>query len=600
MSNVRLQFHFLTFSLTKNSSPKKRYICIRKTKESMKVAYVNLSEGKVKVEDVNLEALIGGKGVATKLLFKIPPKIDAFHPENAIIFGIGPLNGIKLSGSSRMTCVFKSPITNGYGESQCGGFIGYEMKKTGIDVLYIFGEAKNPVYLLVEDLKVEIRDATHLWGKDCYETEEILRKEVGGEVLSIGQAGENLVRFACISHRKGRQFGRGGAGAVMGSKKLKAIVFKGSGEIEIAFPEKFEEFREWLNEMVKEKLQGMRKYGTPNILPLVNEAGVLPTKYWQEGSFDKFEGIVDVMQRHIKRNTSCFGCIVACGKITRINDVEVEGPEYETLFSFGSLCYNDDLKAIAKANDLCDRYGMDAISAGNVIAFLMACGERGELKDVLKLKELELRIEFGNPELILNMVHKIAFREGIGDVLAEGVKRTAEVFNVSVEAVHVKGLEPPGYDPRGLYGTALSYLTSPRGACHMRAVAHRPNLVGLLDRTSPHGQASMVKDLEDFYCVVDSLVFCRFLCLPNVGMYWDDVAKLYHIVTGKEIKVEELKMIGEKIFELTRKFNLREGVVDEKLPSTFFKPVKHYNELVIKKEDLEKMLKEYYKLRGWQ
>ncbi len=557
----------------------------------MKIAYVNLSKNKVKIEDVKeFEAYIGGKGVATKLLFNVPPRIDAFHPENAVIFGIGPLNGIKLSGSSRMTCVFKSPLTNGYGESQCGGFIGYEMKKTGIDIIYIFGKAEKPAYLVVEDSNVEIKDATFLWGKDCYETEEILKKEVGGEVLSIGQAGENLVRFACITHRKGRQFGRCGAGAVMGAKMLKAVVFRGGRQIEVAYLEKLEEFREWLNGMIKEKLQAMKKYGTPNILPLVNEAGVLPTKYWQEGSFDKFEGIVEEMQRYVKRNSSCYGCIVACGKITRIDDVEVEGPEYETLFSFGSLCYNDDLKTIVKANDLCDRYGMDTISAGNVIAFLMACSEKG------KMRFDEFDIEFGNSDSIINLIQKIAFRDGIGNVLAEGVKRAAKIFNVS-DAVHVKGLEPPGYDPRGLYGTALSYLTSPRGACHMRAVAHRPNLVGLLDRTSPNGQAAMVKDLEDFYCVIDSLVFCRFLCLPVIGMYWDDIARLYKIVTGKEIKVEELKRIGERIFDLTMKFNIREGVENEKLPLIFFKPLKHYREFVIKREDLEKMLIEYYELR---
>ncbi|RLI89335.1 MAG: aldehyde:ferredoxin oxidoreductase [Archaeoglobales archaeon] len=563
----------------------------------MKIAYIDLSKDKAVINDVprELEAYIGGKGIATKLLFNIPPNIDAYHPENAIIFGIGPLNGIKLSGASRMTCVFKSPMTNGYGESQCGGFIAYEMRKTGIDFLFITGRAEKPVYLLVEDDDVEIKDASHLWNKDSYETEEILRKDEGGEVLSIGQAGENLVRFACINHRKGRQFGRCGGGAVMGSKNLKAVVFNGSKEIEVAYPDELDDFRDWLNELIKEKLQAIKKYGTANIMALVNEAGVLPTKYWQKGSFEGFENInAEAMQKYVKRSSSCYGCRVACGKVVKVDGIEVE-VEYETLFSFGSLCYNDDLTSIAKANDLCDRYGMDTISAGNAIAFLMACSEKGEVD------EINDEINFGDSEGILELLKKIAFREGIGNTLAEGVKRAAKVLNVSVEAVHVKGLEPPGYDPRGLYGVALGFVTSQRGACHMRSVIHRPNLVGTVDRTSPEGQAALLKDLEDLYCVVDSLVFCRFLCLPGIGMYWNDIAKLYRIVTGKEVGVEELKKIGERIFNLTREFNLREGVKDERLPSIFFKPIKHRNqEFVIKKENFERMFEEYRTLRGWK
>ncbi|HDD36039.1 MAG TPA: aldehyde ferredoxin oxidoreductase, partial [Archaeoglobus veneficus] len=207
----------------------------------MNVAYVDLSKEKTKTKEIKeLDYFIGGKGAATKLLFNTPPKIDAFHPENAIIFGVGPLNGIKLSGASRMTCVFKSPMTNGYGESQCGGFIAYEMRKTGIDILYIYGKAKKPVYLLIENDNIRIKDASHLWGKDAFETEEILKKDHKGEVLCIGQAGENLVRFACITHRKGRQFGRAGVGAVMGSKMLKAVVFRGDKKIEVSEPEKLD------------------------------------------------------------------------------------------------------------------------------------------------------------------------------------------------------------------------------------------------------------------------------------------------------------------------------------------------------------------------
>jgi|Deesub1362A_J573_1020465.scaffolds.fasta_scaffold00699_17 aldehyde:ferredoxin oxidoreductase len=562
----------------------------------MKVARIDLSKSIVRISELPTsweKEYIGGKGVATKLLFEIPPKIDPFHQENALIFGIGPLNGIALSGATRMTCVFKSPMTGGYGESQCGGFIAYEMRKAGIDFLFITGKADKPVYIVVEDENVQIKDASHLWGKDSYETEDILRKDEDGEVLSIGQAGENLVRFACINHRRGRQFGRGGAGAVMGSKNLKGVVIRGSKKIEVAEPEKLKEFRRWLNQNVVNNLQGMTKYGTPGIMALTNETGVLPTKYWQEGSFDGFESInAEAMQKYVERNTACYACVVACGKISKVADVEVEGPEYETLFSFGSLCYNSDLESIIKANDLCDRFGMDVISAGNTIAFLMACNESGEVDE---------RLQFGDGEAILELLRKIAFREGIGNILAEGVMRAAELLNVSSEPVHVKGLEPAGYDPRGLYGMALAYVTSQRGACHMRSCAYRPNLTGLLDRFSPEGQAALVKDLEDFYCVVDSLVFCRFLCLPVIGMGWKEIAELLSIITGRETSVEDLKKAGERIHNLTREFNLREGVVNERLPSTFFKPLRKYDkEFAVDEGSFKAMLEEYYKLRGWR
>ncbi|MET1123692.1 MAG: aldehyde ferredoxin oxidoreductase family protein [Archaeoglobaceae archaeon] len=543
---------------------------------------MNLSSRSAKLSELPgyLEkSLIGGKGVATKLLLEIPPKIDPFHPENAVIFAIGPLNGLTLPGASRMTAVFKSPLTFGYGESQCGGFVAHEMAKSGVHFLHITGKAEKPVYIVVEDGSVEIKDASHLWGKDCYETEEILRKDEGGEVLCIGQAGENLVRFACITHRRGRQFGRCGAGAVMGSKKLKAIVIKGSGEIEVADPEALAEFRSWILENVVPKLESMRKYGTVAMSALTNEAGVLPTKYWQLGSFEKYEDIsYEKLSEYVVKNVTCYGCVVACGKLRRAGNVEVEGPEYETLFALGSLCYVSDPVAVMRANDLCDRYGMDTISAGNVVAFYMACSERGEVEE---------KINFGDAEAVLELLRKIAFREGVGDVLAEGVRIAAQKLNGSVEPIHVRGLELPGYDPRGLYGMALAYVTSQRGACHMRSCAYRPNLSGAVDRLSPSGQAELVKELEDLYCVVDSLVFCRFLCLPQIGIGWEDVAKLLRIV-GLNYDVGQLRRIGESIWRLSYEFNRREGV-DFEVPKFYY----DFNLA----EPLRSMLEDYLTLR---
>lgn len=562
----------------------------------MNLVKVDLTKKEIKTLEISKDwekSYLGGKGIATKLLYEeLPPKIDPFSPQNVIIFGTGPINGIALPGASRITCVFKSPMTFAYGESQCGGYLALEFKRAGVDFLYITGKAEKPIYLAIQDGEVEIKDASHIWGKDTFETEEILRKDEGGEVLSIGQAGENLVRFACITHRRGRQFGRAGAGAVMGSKNLKAVVVRGSKEIDVAHPEELKEFRRWLINTARERLQSLSKYGTPGIMALTNVAGVLPTRYWTKGSFDGFEDInAEAVLKYVKRHNACYGCTVACGIIARSEEAEVEGPEYETLYALGSLCENRDLKSIIKAAELCDRYGVDTISTGNAIAFLMACSEKGEVDE---------NVKFGDGDKVIELVKKIALRKGIGDILAEGTKRASEILRVSVEPIHVKGLEPAGYDPRGLYGMALGYAVSPRGACHMRSCAYRPNLAGVVDRFSPEGQAALVKDLEDMYCVVDSFVLCRFLCLPVIGpILWDELARLYRIVTGVKVAVEELKRIGERIYNLTRKFNEREGVREDKLPSFFFKsPLRVYGkEVVVREEDFKRMLEEYYRLR---
>ena len=563
----------------------------------MKIARIDLTECSVKISDIPREweeNYIGGKGVAAKLLFNVPKGIDPFHPDNAAIFGIGTVTGIPFPGSSRTIAVFKSPLTFGYGESLCGGFVGYEMRRAGIDFLYIMGRAEKPVYIVVEDQSIEIKNADHLWGKDCFETDDILRKDEGGEVICIGPAGENLVRFACACHRKGRQFGRCGIGAVMGSKKLKAIVIKGSGEVKVADPEGLEEFRREVMEKFVAKLEGLRKYGTPAISYLTNEVGALPTRYWQEGSFEEFEKISpEALNRYLKKHSSCYACPVACGKIRSVDGVEVEGPEYETQYALGTLCGISDPRILIKANELCDRYGLDTISTGNVVAFYMACSEAGEVEE---------KIMFGDGEGLLELIRRIAFREGVGDVLAEGVRRTAEKLRVKkVEPVHVRGLEPAGYDPRALYGMALGYATSQRGACHLRSCAYRINLSGIRNPQVPEGQAEAVIDYENLYSVVDSLVICRFLCLPAIGLYWNEIAKLYKIATGKEISVEKLKEIGARIWDTTREFNLREGLRDiEPLPSTFFKPLKHHGkEIILRREDFEKMIEEYRKLRKW-
>ena len=589
-----------------------------------KILRVNLTKGKVVTEQLgkNLASLyIGGKGFGSKILVEeTKPKTDPYNPENLLIFSTGPVNGTLLSGASKFCAVFKSPLTGIWGESQCGGYFAPQLKYAGYDLIMIKGKSQRPVYLTIEDEEIRINDATHLWGKDTFETESVIKKDHGDgfQVLSIGPAGENLVRFACITHDKGRQFGRCGAGAVMGSKKLKAVAVKGSGTVEIAKPEKLDEFRKELNEKIRERLKSLTEYGTPAIMALTNTTGTLPTRNWQEGEFEGFEEInAEAMKRKlVKRSKACYACTVACGKLSRVETgpyagTEVEGPEYETLFALGSLCGNSNLESIAKANEICDRLGLDTISAGNALAFAMECYE----KRIITQKDTNgLTLAFGSHEAIITMLRKIAYKEGFGKILAEGVKRAAGIIGKGSEkfAVHVKGLEPPGYDPRGLKGVALAYAVSCRGACHLRHMAYRPNLTGqkpfepgTINRLTYEGQTEMVKELEDFYTLVDCMVLCKFLCLPTVGpILWDELIKLYSITTGVEIKKDRLLSIANNINNLIRQLNLREGLnrKDDTLPKRFFdEELRTGNSKgeTVQKQEFEKMLDKYYKLRGW-
>ena len=583
-----------------------------------KVLWIELAGREVEVRPLDeglVRRYIGGKGFGAKMLHEIaPPKVSPFDPKNPLILATGPVNGLALSGAAKLCAVFKSPLTEAWGESQCGGFFSPHLKRAGYDAIVVVGRAESPSYILVEDDAVEVRDASHLWGMDTFETEETLKKDHGREfqVLSIGPAGENLVRFACVNHAMGRQLGRCGAGAVMGSKKLKAIAVHGTGSIEVAKPDELDEFRKELNERIRERLRSLTEYGTPAIMALTNATGTLPTRNWTEGGFEGFERInAEAVKKLVKRNRACYGCAVACGKLTRVEKgpyagAEVEGPEYETLFALGSLCGNDCLESIVKANEVCDRLGLDTISAGNVLAFAMECFERGLITEE---DTGGLRLEFGSHEAVVTMLEKIAYREDLGDVLAEGVRRASKIIGRGSEkfAIHVKGLEPPGYDPRGLKGVALAYAVSCRGACHVRHMAYRPNLTGTLpfregriDRLSYEGQAEIVKELEDFHAVVDSMVLCKFVCLPSIGpILWDELARLYSIVTGLEVGKAELVERGELINDTVRLFNLREGLTreDDTLPARFFEePVKGQ---IVEKDEFDKMLKKYYGLRSW-
>lgn len=585
---------------------------------------LNLTASTATIEQIDGSTLVdyvGGKGLGARFFLEETDfKKDPYDASNPLIFAAGPVNGLAFSGAAKFCAVFKSPLTGVWGESQCGGYFAPQLKNAGYDAMIIKGKSKKPVYLLVHDDQIEIKNASHLWSKDTYETEDIIKKDDGRhfQVLSIGPAGENLVRYACISHDKGRELGRCGAGAVMGSKRLKAVAVQGTGTTSVCDPDRLKEFTKELNTRVRERLKSLREYGTPNMISITNATGSLPTRNWTEGEFEGTDriGAESIKKMIMKRSKACFACAVACRKISKVESgpyagTEVEGPEYETLCSFGSLCGNDNLESIAKANEICDRLGMDTISAGNALAFAMECYANGLItaEDTRGLK-----LDFGNHESMVAMLGRIAYRDGLGNILAEGVRRASKIIGGESTrfAVHVKGLEPPGYDPRALKGMALSYAVSCRGACHLRHMTYRPNLTGShpfggkkVGHLSYAGQAQLVTEQEDFYALVDSMVLCKFLCLPTVGpIQWDELVTLYKIVTGLTVEKKGLTIKARTINNLVRHINVRMGADGrtDTLPSRFMEePLKNGASAgeTVERSRFRNMLKHYYRLKGW-
>jgi len=575
-----------------------------------KILRIDLTNKKFKTQDLPsslIKEYIGGKGFGTKLLYdEINEGIDPLSPENKLIFATGPTTGTLIPTSSKVGLFFKSPLTGIYAESYSSGQIAPRIKWAGYDCIIVEGASKNPVYVLIDDDYVEIENAEHLWGKDTYYTEDTLRKDLGNDmnlrVISIGKAGENLVKFACIENDYWRSFGRCGGGAVMGSKKLKAIAIRGTKEVLVAYPEKLEALTKEIIKKMVESTLSFKLYGTPMMVDKTNQQGVFPTRYWQEGIFDEFEKInaKSILNSVFVKNESCFACPIACGKVCEVKNgpysgVRISGPEYETIFAFGGLCEISDIKAICKINDLCDRYGLDTISTGNVVAFAIEAYKRGKL-------EMDFPLEYGNPENIINLINLIANREGIGNLLAEGVKKASEKLNLKDLAIHVKGLELPGYDPRGIKAVSLAYAIATRGACHLRACAYAFELDGIFDRFSMDlKKVDMVIDWENRFTIFDCMLLCRFA--RNV-YDWEDLNQIYKLITGNEISMDRLKEIANRIITLARMFNVREGISrkDDTLPSIFFSKAflkGSSAKQVINKADFEKMLDEYYAKRGW-
>lgn len=572
-----------------------------------KLLEVNLSNGKEKILEVNedvVKAFIGGKGLGAYLLYKIlEPGIDPLDPANVLMFLTGPLTGTPYPTSGRMVAVTKSPLTGLYLDSHAGGFLGPEIRKAGYDGILITGKASSPVYLWINDDRVEVRDASKFWGMKVSEAVKAIRRETSdsAHVAVIGPAGENLVRYAAVmidsdeDPWRGGIFGRGGVGAVMGSKNLKAVAVKGSGKPRVANEDKLKEVARRAMRLLEEtKFLKIRKaIGTSFWVEPMNRFGILPTKNFRRGYMDDAVGLYgEYLRAFVKRTPSCANCPVACAKIVEVEEGDVK-VEYEDIALLGSNCLVNDVMKVAKTLKLVNELGLDAISTGNVVAFAMELGELGLLKGVPS---------FGDDEGQRELIRKIAYREGIGDMLAEGVARVAEKVGGKAKdiAMHVKGMELPGYEPRASWGMALAYATSDRGGCHQRAWTTRAEIEGVLERFSTEGVAKFVKDVQDERAAAFSLIVCDFIPLHNP---WDAVS----VATGMEFNEADYIRAGERIWNLVRIFNIREAGVsrkDDTLPPRVFTeplplPPNGKFSVSLRKEVFEMMLDEYYALRKW-
>jgi len=591
-----------------------------------KILRVDLSRSRVKVEqpdDIFYRRYIGGEGfVAYYLLKELEAGVDPLGPENKLIFAAGPLTGVPIPGSGRNSVGAKSPLTGGFGESEVGGFWGAELKHAGFDAIIVEGRSEDPVFLWVHDGEAELRDAHLLWGKGTGETESLIRDELGDRLIrvaSIGLAGERMVRYACIINDLRDAAGRTGMGAVMGSKRLKAIAVRGRKKLEVANSEKIRELARWLNKNLNDVAGNFHNYGTGAIMVGYVATGNLPTRNFRDGDFPNPEAIDAKTIKETVRvgMEGCYACPVRCKKLVKIEDPwpvdpRYGGPEYETLAALGSDCGIDDLKAICKANEICNRESLDTISTGASIAFAMECYENGILTNE---DTGGLELKFGNSEAMVKMVKMIAERRGLGKILGEGVKRAAEKIGKGSEkfAIHVKGQEVPMHEPRLKRALGLGYAVSPTGADHMHNL-HDMGLVNagpFLDKFSSLGILEPIP-LEDLGPQkVKALIYfvdwrvlgnCLLLCdfVP-----WDYIQKIEIVraATGWNTTAWELMKIGEKVTTMARIFNIREGFKkeDDWLPERFFHPTTSgpLSNTAVEAEKLEKARSIYYEMMGW-
>ncbi|MCJ7683713.1 MAG: aldehyde ferredoxin oxidoreductase family protein [Desulfobacteraceae bacterium] len=591
-----------------------------------KILRVNLTDGKISEENTRedwAKKFIGGAGLATRYLYdEVPEGADPLGLENRLIFMAGPLTGTASPSASRYSVVAKSPLTGIWGHGNSGGSFGPALKKSGYDGIIFEGISPEPVYLKIEDGKAELFDAKDLWGKTVPETEDLIQ-EVSDQrmtIASIGPGGENLVRYGAIMNNKHRAAGRCGLGAVMGSKRLKAVACAGKAPIGLANQDAFRETAKRQMELLNESMLkiGFEAFGTNMVSDMVNAKGGYPTRNWQEGVFEQIEEVNGqaLTDKVLVEGVNCFACPISCGRGTEIKEGpwkghKGEGPEYESANTLGAMSGVSDMNAITMANYLCNEYGLDTVSAGSTIAFAMECYEKGILT---KEQTGGLEIKFGDGALVVDLVEKIAKREGIGDLLAEGSKAMSEKLGQGSEhfAIHVKGLELPAYDPRAAKITGLGYVTANRGGDHITGYIQGPTFIDapflLVDDSfiqdpfvANPKDAGILVDLENILTTFDAMGGCKFMGLLLTAQ---DYLDLLNNATGWNLSVDEYRKSGERIYNLMRAYCVREGITREAdtLPKRLMEdpiPEGPAKGMVIDKDTLEMLKDAYYDFRGW-
>lgn len=570
-------------------------------KQTLTVDVSNRSSRAEALSDAFLGACMGGKGLGTRLLLdRNPVGVDPFSPDNRLVLALGPASDSPLHGSCRHGMYTKSPLTGLYSESYAGGSAAIAMSRVGCDAFIVEGASDRPMWVEITDQGVFFHDADDLWGLDTFETEAALRKRVGQKspgILTIGPAGENCVRFAVVKNDGWRVCGRTGMGAVLGSKKIKAVVFHGGQKRPFADPA-------GLKAYAKEKLalykdhpvtQAYRNHGTPMMVDILNKAGGFPSRYWSQGSVPHVEKInAQRMQQCCQpKPKACRTCFLACGKSVRVQQgrhrgLTLEGPEYETIYAFGGLCMVDQIEEIVYLNDLCDRMGLDTMSSGNLAAFAIEARRRGKI---------DLEIDYNQPDQIAALLKKIVLRQDVGGLLADGIRPASEELGLEDIAVHVKGLEPSGYDPRALKGMGLAYAVADRGACHLRTTFYKPELSGLIDPEQIEDKAAMLIDFEDRCTLFDTLILCRFYR----DLYpWEEIGSMIALTTGETMHKTDLQALAGRVTDSARRFNLREGLraTDDWLPHRLLNQALPDGRRIAS-ADLRRLIDDYYRLRGW-
>lgn len=562
---------------------------------------IDLTKQSYHYEELSDEILcrtLGGKGLGTHFLMtENPVGVNPLSPEALAVICVGPVTGTKIWGQSRYGIFGKSPATGGYAESYCGGSLAPKIKGCGVDAIIIKGKSEQLTWLKIDEAGVSFEDATLLKGMESYNAGDYIaeRSDPKAGVMVIGPAGENLVRFACIKSDRWRSLGRCGFGAIFGAKNLKGISFFGKKKAEIANPELLSKVNKTVAQKGKESPATTlyKRMGTPMMVTTMNANNAFPTEYWKSGHFEDFENIsADYMLDNCEVSAhACPSCFLRCAKQTTVlkgrhKGMVIEGPEYENLYALGGLLKTTSFEEVLHLNDICDRLGLDTLSAGNMAAFAI---------EAFKRNKSDFQIDYNQPDKAAELFYLISYSQGFGAILAKGIKTAAAELGLEDIAIHVKGLEPAGYDPRTLKGMALSYATSARGACHLRGTFYKAELSGQIPKEQIKGKAELHINYEDRSAIFDCLILCRFFRDFDL---WDELAEIIEAVTGMAMTKSELEYFANNITQKTREYNIREGIGPEMdtLPKRFFEETTLEGES-LNEADLKTMIAEYNRIR---